>query len=87
MKSRLAWYLRAKRRAKGLTIEALAMRLGYRNVRKGAHRILRFEHDGRCSHGLLVNLVDGLGLSYETVLDLVEKDVVRNLTAQFQREV
>ena len=42
MTSRLAWYFQAKRIAQGLSTETLARQVGYRNVRKGVRRILRF---------------------------------------------
>lgn len=74
MKSRVSWYVRAKRLKQGLSIEALAVRLGYRNIRKGAHRLLRFERDGRCSDEFLVRLTDALGLSAHVVLDLLTRD-------------
>ena len=77
MRSRVGWYVAAKRRAQGLTVEALAVRLGYRNLRKGTRRVLRVEHDGVCSDALLVNLAEALGLSYGTVLDLIERDSTR----------
>ena len=74
MKSRLGWYLGAKRRAHGLTVEALAVRLGYRDVKKGIQRIQCLEHHGRGPAGLLINLADTLGINYATILDLVERD-------------
>jgi transcriptional regulator with XRE-family HTH domain len=72
--TRLGWYCRAKRRARGLTAEALAVQLGYRNVRKGVRRILRLENCGQFRDNMLVNLTDALGVSYATILDLVERD-------------
>lgn len=74
MKSRVGWYFRAKRLKQGVSVEALAERLGYRNVRKGAHRLLRFERDGQCSDEFLVRLTDVLGLSAHVVLDLLTRD-------------
>jgi len=74
MRSRLGWYFRAKRLAQGLSVEALAGRMGYRNRRKGGRRILRFERDGQCSDTFLVNLTDVLGVNANTVLDLLTRD-------------
>src|SRR5262249_8342313 len=74
MTNRLGWYFRAKRMARGLSVEALATTIGYRNLRKGAHRIIRFEHDGQCPHTLLVNLADALGISSPTILDILDRD-------------
>src|SRR5438309_1302660 len=74
MRSRLGWFFRAKRLAQGLSVEVVARRLGYRNTRKGVHRILRFERDGLCSDNFLVNLTDALGVSAHAVLDLLTRD-------------
>jgi hypothetical protein len=71
MATRLGRYFRAKRLKRGLTAEALAVRLGYRNVRKGARRILRFERDDWCSDGFLVRVTDILSIDYHTVIDLI----------------
>lgn len=72
--NRLAWYLAAKRRARGYSVADLAVRLGYRDSRKAVHRILRFERDGHCSDTLLIRLADALALDYATVLELIERD-------------
>ena len=85
MRSRVSCYVAAKRRAQGLSVEALAVRLGYRDLRKGIRRVLRVEHDGVCSDALLVNLAEALGLSYGTVLDLIERDATNN--SQFNHRV
>lgn len=74
MRSRVGWFFRAKRLKQGMSVEALAGRLGYRNVRKGAHRLLRFERDGQCSDEFLVRLTDVLGLSAHVVLDLLTRN-------------
>jgi hypothetical protein len=74
MKSRVAWYVAAKRRASGMTVVDLAARLGYRNPRKGVRRLVRFEHDGQCSDTMLVRLADALCLDYSTMLELCERD-------------
>lgn len=80
MKNRVGWYFRAKRRAHDLSVEALAARVGYRNIRKGAHRIVRLELDGGCPDVLLIKLADVLGVNYETVLCLVERDSLHNIS-------
>jgi hypothetical protein len=85
MESRLGWYCRAKRRAQGFTVEALAVRLGYRNLRKGVHWILHFEHDGTGSENLLINVVDILGLNYCTIFKLIEQDA-RSQQSYFWQE-
>lgn len=74
MTSRLGWYFKAKRLARGLSIETLAAFVGYRNLKKGTHRILRFEHDGQCPDTLLINLADALGINYHTILDIMDRD-------------
>ncbi|HBI43344.1 MAG TPA: hypothetical protein DDY78_10885 [Planctomycetales bacterium] len=75
MNSRLGWYFRAKRLAQGVAVEDLAVRMGYRRVRKAVRRILRLELYGRCSDAMFINLADALGIRYDTILDLMEKDV------------
>jgi transcriptional regulator with XRE-family HTH domain len=74
MKNRVGQFFRAKRLKQGISVEALAVRLGYRNIRKGTHRLLRFEQDGRCSDEFLVRLTDALGVSAHVVLDLLTRD-------------
>ena len=74
MFTRLGWYFRAKRQCRGLTLSALARLVGYRNVRKGVRRILRFELHGHCPDTLLVNLAETLGIHYHVLLDLMERD-------------
>ena len=75
MNSRLGWYFRAKRLAQGVAVEDLAFRLGYRRIRKAVRRILRLEHYGKCSDAMFIDLADALGIRYDTILDLMEKDV------------
>jgi transcriptional regulator with XRE-family HTH domain len=74
MTSRLGWYFRAKRLRLGLTAEALAVRVGYKSVKKGVRRILRLERDGHGSDTLIANLAEALGIDFSTVLDLQERD-------------
>jgi transcriptional regulator with XRE-family HTH domain len=74
MTSRLGWYFRAKRLRLGLTAEVLAVRVGYKSVKKGVRRILRLERDGHGSDTLIANLAEALGIDFSTVLDLQERD-------------
>jgi hypothetical protein len=74
MTSRLGWYYRQKRLRLGMTVEALAVRLRYRNIRKGVRRLLHFEHTGHAPDALLAKLADALGIDYGTTLDLMERD-------------
>ena len=78
MKSRTGWYFRAKRLAQGLTVESVAAQLRYRNLRKGVHRLPRFEHDGIGSDKLFIGYTLILGLDYKVVLKLVEQDAESN---------
>src|SRR5437764_904655 len=86
MANRLAWYFRAKRQRQGLTVEALAAKLGYRNIRKGCRRILRFEQEGQCSDNFLVNLTDALGIDCHTVLDLSIRDATSSPEVTFWQD-
>lgn len=83
MSSRLAWYFQAKRIAQGLSTEALARQVGYRNARKGSRRILRFERDGQGPDTLVCNLAEALGIGYHVVLDLMERDDTAPLQMPF----
>jgi len=83
MSSRLGWYFRAKRLTHGLSVEALARLVGYRNLRKGSHRILRFEQDGQVPDTLIVNLADALGIRYPTIFDLMDRDDASPLRMPF----
>lgn len=75
MKNRVGWYFRAKRQARGLSVEALAARLDCQNLRKATRRIVRLELDGQCPETLLVRIADALAVDYATVLELAERDM------------
>ncbi len=87
MTSRLGWYYRQRRLRLGLTVEALAVRLRYRKVKKGAHRITRFEYTGHAPDALLANLADALGIDYGTTLDLMERDARQPALAAVENRV
>jgi transcriptional regulator with XRE-family HTH domain len=74
MKTRLGWYMKAKRLDLGLTAETLAKQLGYRSVKKGVRKILRLERDGHGSDVFIANLAEALGVPFQTVMDLQHRD-------------
>lgn len=70
----LARYVHGARDAQRLSPQALAALLGYRNVDKGANRVLALERDGLRSNDFLGRLIAALGLEQATVDALVAVD-------------
>jgi len=67
MTSHLAKYFRQARESKGFRFGQLARLCGYRNVTKGANKIVAFERWGRRIHlGLLMKMADALGIDHAT---------------------
>ena len=87
MKSRVGRYFRAKREARGLTVESVATLLGYRNIRKGVHRLLRLELEGIGSDNLLFRYTATLGLDYKTIFKLVKQDAESNPSCYWRDRV
>jgi hypothetical protein len=74
MATDLAIYFQAQRLARGLRLGQLARLLGYRNVTKRAHRIVRFEREGVINEPLLGHLAGVLRVDVHTVAQLIEQD-------------
>lgn len=66
--------LERARRARGLTYPALAARLGYRNLPKGARRLAALEQTGEDAAGLLPALADALQIDMSVLQQAVERD-------------
>jgi transcriptional regulator with XRE-family HTH domain len=67
MTSHLGTYFKAMRLARGLTLDGLARLTGYRDRRKVAGRIARFEQEGVVKDELLSRLAAALDVDYPTV--------------------
>lgn len=74
MTTHLARYVQRAREARGLSPQALAGLLGYRNLDKGANRVLALEREGQGSREFLARLVGALDLQQVTVDALVQID-------------
>lgn len=74
MTTHLARYVQRAREARGLSPQALAALLGYRNLDKGANRVLALEREGQGSKDFLALLVRALDLQQMTVDTLVQVD-------------
>lgn len=62
------------RRERGLSRQALAARLGYTNVNKGARRLERLERDGIEPDDFVVRVARVLGIDHKKVADLAARD-------------
>lgn len=67
MTSHLGTYFKAMRLARGLTLDGLARLTGYRDCRKVAGRIARFEQEGVVNDELLSRLAAALDIDFPTV--------------------
>ena len=74
MESRLGAFISEQRRARHLTPQQLAAAIGYKNLAKGANRILALERAGETAGDLLDKLVAVLVLDREHVQALVDED-------------
>src|SRR5437763_1186388 len=74
MPSQLGAYLTAQRRARKLSSQQLAAALGYRNLAKGANRILALERGDRTDDGLLARVAAALRLDPTHVDALAQTD-------------
>jgi len=74
MTNHLGTYFRQQRLQQGLTLGDLARRAGYRNVSKGANKIVAFEREGQITEELLARLADALGIDWPTVERLIDQD-------------
>jgi len=79
--NRTGQYLAEQRRARRLTPQQLAAAIGYRNVAKGARRILDLERHNFAVEGLLDRIVHALGLDRDYVASLAAADRAAHLDA------
>jgi hypothetical protein len=74
-------YFRKQRERQGLGLGQLARLVGYRNVSKGANKLIRLEREGIIEEQLLVRLAETLGIEVPTVQSLMEQDRQEHLQA------
>jgi transcriptional regulator with XRE-family HTH domain len=74
MSNYLGSYFREQRLQQGLSLGALARLVGYRNVSKGANKIVRFEREGVVTEELLASLAEALHIDLPTVERLIDQD-------------
>jgi hypothetical protein len=72
--NKLGDFLRAERLKQGLTLGQLAHMVGYRNIAKGARRILALERTGTGKPDLMVNVAEALNLDWAVVEGLADED-------------
>jgi hypothetical protein len=72
--TRLGTYFRDQRFQQGLSLGQLARLVGYRNVSKGANKIIRFEREGIITDELLARLAEDMHIEFGTVEQLIEQD-------------
>lgn len=70
----LGRFFPAARLDRQMTLMQLAGMTGYRNPKKAASRIARFEHDGTIDAELLARLADVLDIEYSAVELFIEQD-------------
>jgi ribosome-binding protein aMBF1 (putative translation factor) len=63
--------LREARQANGLNLEQVASRIGYRNTKKGVHKLMAIEATGVVRDETLVRLVEVLQLDWCEVQDML----------------
>jgi hypothetical protein len=71
---RLSSHFQSERIAKNLKPSDVARAVGYRNIAKGANRIVRFEREGVIQEDLLVKMAEVLGIDWTTVEELADQD-------------
>jgi len=74
MSNDLGSYFREQRGKLGLSLGQLARMVGYRNVSKGANKIVRFEREGTVTEELLARLAEALQIDFATVERLIDQD-------------
>ncbi len=74
MTNDLGSYFRDQRIRQDISLGQFARRLGYRNVSKGANRIVRFEREGVITETLLIHLAEELRIDMATVERLMDED-------------
>lgn len=79
--NRVAKLIRKERRAQGLTLQALAEQLGWKNLNKGARRIESLENGERVAQDLFDSLVEVLDLDPDEINELALVDHDERVTA------
>jgi hypothetical protein len=74
MATYLGTHFREQRHKQSLSLGQLARLLGYRNVSKGANKLVRLEREGIVDEQLLVRLAGVLGIEPSRVQSLIEQD-------------
>jgi hypothetical protein len=74
MATHLGDYFRDQREKLGLSLGQLGRQVGYRNVSKGANKLVRFEREGIIQEQVLVRLAEVLGIESSRVQSLIEQD-------------
>ncbi len=77
--NKLGDFLRAERLKRGLSLGQLARLAGYKNLSKGARRILALERTSMAKPDLLVNVAEALNLDWAIVEQLAEEDYQERL--------
>ncbi len=74
MSTHLSRFFRQRREARKLSFGDLARRLGYKNVAKGANKVIKFERDGNIRPELFSKLAAALEISAEEIRRCIEAD-------------
>ena len=71
---RLSSHFKSRRLARNLNPGEVARLVGYKNIAKGANRIVRFEREGIVKEDLLIKIAEVLEVDWATVEQLAEQD-------------
>jgi transcriptional regulator with XRE-family HTH domain len=74
MTTNLSRFFRRRREARKLSFGELARQLGYKNVAKGANKVIKFERDGNIRPELFQKLAAVLEISADDIRRCVEAD-------------
>ena len=81
MPMKLRSHVKAQRLAQNLTFGDLARLVGYKNIAKGANRIVRFEREGIVDDELLIKIAKALAIDWATVEELADQDRQEHIEA------
>jgi hypothetical protein len=71
---RLSSHFKAQRLARNLSPGELARLVGYKNIAKGANKVVRFERQGIIRDDLLIKIAKALAIDWATVEELADQD-------------
>jgi transcriptional regulator with XRE-family HTH domain len=74
MSTHLSCFFRQRREARKFSFGDVARRLGYKNVAKGANKVIKFERDGNIRPDLFSKLAAVLEISVEDIRRCIEED-------------